>query len=148
MTLRPYLLGLALAGAAPSPAAGATAPANVTVGDGWMRFLTPQIPAGGYFTLHNGGRDAAVLARASSPDCGMLMLHRSSDLDGMARMEDVDSVLVPAGGTVSFAPGGYHLMCMQPAATMRLGAKVPVILGFQDGSSLTTSFTVRGPTGP
>ena len=148
MPLRSVLLiGLALVGAASSRALAASPP-GVTVSDGWMRFLTPRIPAGGYFTLHNGGQDAEVLDGARSPDCGMLMLHQSSDLSGMARMQDVGSVLVPAGGTVSFAPGGYHLMCMQPSPALHLGGKIPVTLTFQDGSSLTTSFSVRGPTGP
>ncbi len=46
----------------------------------------------------------------------MLMLHQSSNKGGMSGMDMVDKVIVPAGGTVRFAPGGYHLMCENPTA--------------------------------
>ena len=77
----------------------------------------------------------------------MLMLHRSVDQGGQERMVEVASVPVPAHGKVSFMPGGYHLMCMSPAAAMRPGQSVPVTLRFADGGSLTASFPVRNATG-
>ena len=77
----------------------------------------------------------------------MLMLHRSVDQGGQERMVEVASVPVPAHGKVSFAPGGYHLMCMSPAAAMRPGQSVPVTLRFAGGESLTASFPVRNATG-
>ena len=84
---------------------------------------------------------------AASPACGMLMLHRSVEQGGQERMVSVTSVPVPAQGKVSFAPGGYHLMCMSPAAAMRPGRSVPVTLRFAGGGSLTASFPVRNATG-
>ena len=99
---------------------------NVSVQAPWMRYLLPNIPAGGYMVLKNTGDGDAVLTGASSPDCGTLMLHKSQDSSGMAMMMDVPSVTVPAGGSVTFASGGYHLMCMQPK--MHVGERVPVTL--------------------
>ena len=46
------------------------------------------------------------------------MLHQSKEENGVEKMLPVKSVPVPAHGTLSFAPGGYHLMCMQPQASM------------------------------
>ena len=73
-----------------------------------MRALPAHLPAAGYFTLHNAGKDPLALTAASSPACGMLMLHKSTQSGGMGSMEDVASVPVPAGGDIKFAPGGYH----------------------------------------
>src|SRR5206468_2954571 len=95
--------------------------ADVAVSDGWFRALPSGQPAGGYFTMHNQSSTPAELVAASSTACGMLMLHQSVERSGTSRMLDVKSVTVPAGGTVSFAPGGYHLMCMNPAAAMTPG---------------------------
>jgi hypothetical protein len=120
---------------------------NLTISDGWFRSLPGSLPAGGYFTLHNGGSAAATLTGASSPACGMLMLHKSESMNGMASMMDVPNVPVPAGGGVTFAPGGYHLMCMQPTAAMKPGASVPVTLQFADGSKLDASFAVKNAKG-
>jgi copper(I)-binding protein len=75
----------------------------------------------------------------------MLMLHKSQDSSGMAMMMDVPSVTVPAHGSVTFAPGGYHLMCMQPS--MKIGETVNVTLMFQDGSKLAAALPVFGPQG-
>ena len=129
--------------AAPALAAG---PA-MTVSHQWMRFLTPQIPAAGYFTLYNGSSKPAELTGAASPGCGQLMLHQSIIESGTARMRMVMSILVPAHGSVVFSPGGYHLMCMQPTADVRPGKSVPVSLTFKDGNTVSATFPVYGAKG-
>jgi copper(I)-binding protein len=134
------LLCLALLGLSPAWAFAATP--SLTVQQPWMRYLLPSLPAAGYMVLQNAGDSAAVLTGAASPACGMLMLHKSQDDSGMATMMDVETSPIPAHGSVSFAPGGYHLMCMQPR--MKIGDKVPVTLSFQDGASLATVMPVYG----
>ncbi len=126
-----------------APLAASAAPPGVTAAKPWMRYLLPSLPAAGYMSLRNDSDEVAVLAGAASPACGMLMLHKSQDDSGMATMTEVQSVIIPAHGSLSFAPGGYHLMCMQPS--MKLGQKVPVTLHFQDGSTLAIGMPVYGP---
>lgn len=121
--------------------------AEVTVSDAWMRALPSNLPAGGYFTLHNAGKKAVTLVGASSADCGMLMLHKSENMGGLMHMQDVPKVEVPAGGTVSFAPGGYHLMCMNPSAKVKPGKTIDVTFSFVDGSAVKAPFAVRTAAG-
>jgi len=85
---------------------GQAATPAVTVTKPWMRYLLPSLPAAGYMTLNNSGNQAAVLTAAASPGCGMLMLHESKDDSGMAMMMDMQSISVPANGSVTFQPGG------------------------------------------
>jgi copper(I)-binding protein len=122
----------------------AGSPPDVTASNPWMRYLLPSIPAGGYLVLTNSGDAEAVITAAASPACGMLMLHQSEDSSGMSMMMDVSSVTVPAHGSVRFAPGGFHLMCMQPK--MNVGEHVPVTLTFEDGSKLSLDMPVYGAT--
>jgi len=119
--------------------------APVTVSDAWFRSLPAGIPAGGYFIAHNGGRTNLAITGASSPACGMLMLHESSDKGGMSGMAMVEKVPLPAGGEARFTPGSFHLMCMQPKMT--IGGKVSVALTLSDGSSVTAPFAVRDAKG-
>ncbi len=77
----------------------------------------------------------------------MLMLHQSMNMSGMSSMEDVKTVPVPAGGEVKFAPGGYHLMCMNPAPAMKPGGMVSVTLQFSDKSEVKTEFAVKNAQG-
>jgi hypothetical protein len=131
-----------LLGAGPAVAAG-----PLGVSDAWIRAMPAGIPSGGYFTLHNNGAKDLVLTGAATPACGSLMLHKSENTGGMSSMYHVDEVDVPAGGSVAFAPGGYHLMCMQATSAITPGATVAVTLSFKDGSKVTASFAVRNAAG-
>lgn len=140
--MKALLGGLLIASAFLQSAAAAP---TVTVSDGWMRALPGTLPAGGYFTLHNPTAKTLVLQSASSRACGMLMLHKSDTMGGMASMANVDTLEVKPGGTLVFSPGGYHLMCMKPS--LKPGGKVGVTLHFADGSNVQADFTVRGARG-
>lgn len=121
--------------------------AGLSVSGAWFRTLPEGLPAAGYFSLHNAGAAPAGLTGARSSACGVLMLHQSSEEGGMSRMRDVASVPVPAGGTLVFAPGGYHLMCMHPGADMSPGKSVDVTLIMAGGESVEAPFAVRTATG-
>lgn len=105
----------------------------------------PSRPAAGYFTLRNQGTEPLILSGASAPDCGSLMLHKSVANGSMESMTMINQVSVPAHGSVSFAPGGYHLMCMQPSGPLlkRTGQET-VTLRFSGGATLDASFAIHG----
>jgi copper(I)-binding protein len=119
----------------------------ITVTGAWIRALPPSVPSGGYFTLRNGSSKTVTLTGAESPACGMLMLHKSENHGGMGGMTMMDTVDVAPGGTVSFEPGGYHLMCLDSKPILKRGGKVPVMLQFAGGASVTAQFDVRTATG-
>lgn len=121
--------------------------ANVTVSNAWFRALPSNLPAGGYFVLKNSGTKDLTLTGAQSAACGMLMLHKSTESSGMDMMSDVSSIDVAVGATVTFAPGGYHLMCMNPKSSLKPGADVPVTLQFSDGSTASATFAVKNARG-
>jgi len=119
----------------------------VSIAGPWIRFINPTTPAAGYFTVTNAGARPVVITGASSPDCGSLMLHQSRNVNGVEQMDMVSNVTVPAHGSVKFAPGGYHLMCMSPSANIVPGRTVPVTLTFADHRTVTKPFMVRGANG-
>lgn len=121
--------------------------AGPIVSNAWFRALPNNLPAAGYFTLKNASAKTVSLTGADTPACGMLMLHKTEHMGGMNHMSMVDSVDVPAGGTLSFAPGGYHLMCTDPTAALKPGATVLVTLKFADGTTLQMEFPVKSATG-
>jgi len=128
-------------------ASAPVATSGLVVSDAWFRALPGTLPSGGYFTVRNSGAKEAVLSGAQSPACGTLMMHRSETRGGMAAMDMVGTLPVPAGGSVSFAPGGLHLMCMDAKPALKPGTSVKVTLLFQDGGKLTADFAVRNAAG-
>ena len=119
------------------------APLDIT--GAWFRSLPGKLPAGGYFTAQNNSRRDVAIIGARSEACGMLMIHQSSNKGGMSGMDMMETVKVPAGGQVTFAPGGYHLMC--EGAKMKIGTRVPVLINLSDGTVVAVAFEVKGATG-
>lgn len=120
--------------------------AGISVSDAWIRHLPAGAPAGGYFMLQNQGKEAVALVGASSPDYGMVMMHKTIEEGGSSKMVSIDKIDVPAGGKVAFRPGGYHLMLMHARHDIKVGSKIPVALKFSDGQTITVQCEVRGPT--
>ena len=120
---------------------------GLEVSGAYMQTTIPSRPAAGYFTLKNNGDVDRVLVEASSPGCESIMMHNSESVGGIQKMLMVDSVPVPAHQSVAFAPGGFHLMCMSPAESMKPGSSVPVTLTFEGGLSLTSDFPIRSAGG-
>ncbi|MGB3268641.1 MAG: copper chaperone PCu(A)C [Rhodanobacter sp.] len=132
------LAGLALAAGAHAGAAD-----QVHASHAWIRVLPGALPAGGYVTLENRGDQPVALTGARSTAYAEVMLHHSSTQGGMSRMAMVESLPIPAHGTVVLAPGGYHLMLMQPGAAVLPGSEVKLQLQFDDGSQLPVDFIAR-----
>ena len=124
------------------------AQADVTVENAKLRLLPGNLPAAGYFDLRNNGDQPVVLTGGSSDAFAEVMMHRSTLNDGIASMQHLSQVEVPAGGKLSFASGGYHLMLLQHQRTLALGDHVTLTLHFADGRSLPVTFTAIAPTAP
>lgn len=122
--------------------------ADLVLSGAWIRWLPAGVPAGGYFTLLNQGKRPVTLVEASSPAFGMVMMHKSEEKGGVSKMLPVERVTVPPNGKLVFAPGGYHLMLMDPGKGVAPGKKIAVTLSFSDGQKVTGDFAVRGPASP
>lgn len=60
------------------------------------------------------------------------------------RMQKVSAPLaVPGNSTLTFAPGGYHIMLFDIKMPLRAGAQVTVVFVFDDQSSLTVPLPVK-----
>jgi len=113
--------------------------------EGWVR-LPPgdAMPmAAGFGKLVNACPQSLAVVSASSPAFGEVSLHESTQVDGVNRMREVERLALPAGGKTILAPGGLHLMLMQPTQPLREGAAVPVTFVLADGRSIDGTLQVR-----
>lgn len=115
----------------------------ISIHDGWIRHIPGDRPMGGYFVLENKGDTDRTLVGASSVDFGAVHFHQTVEQDGTSSMRPVESVAIPAGGHIEFAPGGYHLMLMQRQRDLQVDDQVPVTLEFEDGGSQSAVFTIK-----
>lgn len=135
-------LAVALAFIAGAPAQAADN--NIKVEDAWIPMAAPSIKVhAGYFTIKNGGDTAQELVAAECDSYEKAELHISRVTDGVATMDHVAQVAIPAHGDVKFAPGSLHVMLVGAKAPLAEGAKVELRLVFADGSKVPVSAVVK-----
>ncbi|MDT8384059.1 MAG: copper chaperone PCu(A)C [Gammaproteobacteria bacterium] len=124
-------------------ATGATA-GKLEIHDAWAREAPPNAAVmAAYLTLHNHSEQTYTLVSAASPDFERVEIHRTQQRDGMTTMTPVSRVMLSANGSVSFQPGGLHLMLMQAKKPLKAGDAVTLRLFFSDESSLSISAPVK-----
>lgn len=119
----------------------------LTVSDVWARKTRRTMSAAVYMTLHNGTSEPDMLVAVDTPHAEMATLHQSSEQNGIMRMEQQDDVLLNPGETVTFEPGGHHVMLMQLSGPLEEGDVFPLILTFERAGDVTVYVTVTGIEG-
>lgn len=122
---------------------------EATLGDltltGSFTFATlPNSPvAGGFLTIVNGGDTDDRLVAVASSVAGHGEVHEMAmDGDVMRMRELADGLVVPAGETVTLAPGGYHVMFMDLQKPLVKGEVISVTLTFEKAGDVTMDFPV------
>jgi periplasmic copper chaperone A len=117
---------------------------GVSTRDAWIRESPPGVAAmAGYMELRNNTSRPQVLVAAKSSEFKSVMIHRTIVKDGMAGMVHASRVELAPNANLIFAPGGYHLMLMNPKRTLRARDSVVIALEFGDGLVLPVAFEVR-----
>ncbi len=119
----------------------------LTIGHPFARETPPGARTGGaYFTVANAGKDADRLVAVSSPVAATASLHTMSMEGTMMKMRAVASLPVPAGGTLTLAPGGYHVMLEDLAKPLVKGDKIPLRLTFEKAGPVDVVVNVESMT--
>ena len=102
---------------------------DILYADNAMINLSPvdDNPSAGYLDLH-GGRVDTALVGVTADDVVRLEMHETVEADGMARMQTVKSIAIPAGETVKMEPGGKHLMIWGISESARKRGTMPLTL--------------------
>lgn len=109
----------------------------------WSRATAPTARTGAaYLTVSNSGSQADRLVAAVSPVSGLTELHTHIMEGGVARMQALPAIEIPAGGRATFAPGGLHVMFLDLKEPLRDGARFPLTLRFERAGEVTVQVAV------
>lgn len=101
----------------------------------------------GYFTVTNNGEtdDRLLFVTADFP---RVMMHDTTVTDGVATMNHLsDGIVVSAGGSVSFSPGGMHVMFMGlKGDPFEVGEEIAATMTFENAGDLAIIFNVEATT--
>lgn len=136
MVLRPMLLPLLVF--------PGLAFAELEISNPWIKNLPPSVPVrAGYMTLHNPQSKTVSIVSLSSDAFGSIEIHQTIAQDGMMRMERVPTLTIEPRSTVQLAPGGLHLMMMNPIEPTRIGDTIEILILFDDGSEQKLEMRVK-----
>ncbi len=117
--------------------------AELQVSAAWLGDAPATAPMrAGYVELRNASEDVVEIVAASSPRFGLVEMHETRVEAGVARMIELPSVSIPAGGMFSFAPGGAHFMLMRRQGSINRGETCLIRLRFKDGSEQDVEFLI------
>lgn len=119
-------------------------PGPLVVEAPWVRAAPPgAMMLAGYAQLRNDGDAPVTLVGARSEAFGMTEIHRTVEIDGVARMREATPLTIAPGETLGMAPGGLHVMLMRPKAALAEGQTLQIVLLLEGGGELPIDFPVR-----
>lgn len=146
---RPYIYPEA------APAKGATDPKATQDSKDSKDAKTTRKPKGsgtafGLMRIRNKGGTADRLLRVSAHKSGPVQMQRTLVVDGNPIQRTVQSIDIPAGGSVEMKTSGYFLRFERVGETFKDGGTFPVVLEFMVAGKLPVEFATKtsGPALP
>ena len=115
---------------------------GITIHNPWAR-ATPGRPrnGGAYLTI-KGGASGDELTSVESTVAKKTQLHDHTNENGVMKMRQVKSIMVPAGGIAMLKPGGHHVMLMKLKHALKKGESFPLTLYFAKAGKVTVEVKV------
>jgi copper(I)-binding protein len=118
---------------------------DITIDKAWSR-ATPKgaVVGAGYLTIHNNGA-APDRFTGGTADFANVEIHEMSMVGGVMKMRELkDGLAIPAHGTVTLAPNGYHLMFTGLKQPLTKGSVAKATLTFEHAGAIPVEFPVSG----
>lgn len=102
---------------------------DLNISDAWVRAAPPTASVmAGYLTLGNDTDMVMTVTGVASPSFERAEMHDMTHENGVMRMRKLDQIEIASGGTTELAPGGRHLMLIQPKGVFAVGDEIEVTL--------------------
>ncbi|MEW2583183.1 copper chaperone PCu(A)C [Streptomyces virginiae] len=115
---------------------------KMTVSGAFMPQPVNDKMAGAFMVISNPTETPDKLTGATSPLSDDLQIHETKD----QKMQQVQSMDVPADGELRLERGGNHIMFMGLKSTPKVGDKVTVELRFEKAGSVKVELDVKDRT--
>lgn len=123
------------------------ASAQVTVTAPWVRATMPAMKSTGAFMHLQAARDARLVG-VTTPLARAGELHQMAMEGTTMKMQEVDSIALPAGKGVNLASGGYHVMLVDLKRQLKENETVPLTLVIEYKDKKRENLTVQVPVKP
>ena len=125
--------------------AGSTAEiAGIEIKDAWIAEAPPVSTVNAaYMKIVNTTHTDIRIVSIACENYSSAEFHRTVHTNGMAQMRHLDELEIPAGSTLAFEPGDYHVMLFNPVHALHSGDASQCTLKLDDGRSLAIKLDVK-----
>ena len=119
---------------------------DLLVSEPWSQELPPNAPTvAAYFVVHNTAETPDRLLSVETPVADKAELHEHVMQGDLMKMQQVETVAVPAKGDLTFAPMAYHVMLLNPTDRSLLsdGKRFPLTMHFEKAGDVTVEVSVQ-----
>jgi copper(I)-binding protein len=117
---------------------------EITIDQTWARATPKGAEVGaGYLTIHNNGATPERLIGGTADFANVELHELSREGDVMKMRELKEGLAIPAHGSVTLAPGGYHLMFTRLKKPLAKGDVAKATLNFDHAGAIAIEFPVR-----
>jgi hypothetical protein len=128
-------------------AANVLAKEGLEVDGAWARATVPgQMVASVYMNLTSS--KPAKLIKVESSIAGTAEIHFMRMKGDVMEMREIKELKLPAGKTVTLAPGGYHIMLFDLKRPLKTGETVPLKLTIRFADKLESVVDITAPVKP
>jgi periplasmic copper chaperone A len=131
--------------AAPAAFAQTSGTSRITVEQPWARATPAGAMTGAvYMTLANKADTADRLTAASSDVASKVQIHEMTMVNGVMQMRQlVNGLAIPADGSVTLKPGGYHVMLIGLKKQLIAGQTLPLTLTFAKAGNISITVPIQ-----
>ena len=97
-----------------------------------------------YLSVVNDGSSPERLRGATTAVAEHAQLHLHAMKDDVMTMDHVKCLVIPAGGRITMAPGGLHIMLTGLASPLNQGQQFPLHLSFEPAGDTVIEVAVKG----
>ena len=116
----------------------------VAVMNAWVREpIVESDTHAGYFTLVNVSDEPLVLQSITTDAYESVEIHQMTHVNGMMKMSEIESLDLAANGKIKLAPGGKHLMLINPKRDIKTGGRVKLTLKFKSGLTQLVDLPIK-----
>ena len=109
----------------------------------WARASAgPARNSAAFMVIKNSGAADRLIAAAGDV-AGRVELHTHLMEANVMKMRQVEAIELPAGGSASLQPGGFHVMLIGLKEPLKEGDSFPLTLTFENAGEITIEVTVE-----
>ena len=116
---------------------------KLKVENAWLRPAAKGMNSAMYFKIVNNSSKPDTLYKAASSTAELVQIHETFKKNGLMGMREVKFIVIKPHSTLTFKPGGYHVMFIKLKKDFKVKSKEEAELYFKNAGEIKVKAVVK-----